>query len=176
MSAQGMALSHELIGPIILQAFEGCESVLNKAAKFCAEHSISEAELLNLRLYPDMHPLIWQVQMLTEFSARAVVRLSGKETDALPSLAFEETSFAELIDRIDRARKIVTSVTDDDLSGINELDISMPFGPDQTLDISGPDYLAKLLIPNLHFHFSMTYALLRSTGVELGKRDYLGNV
>jgi hypothetical protein len=38
----------------------------------------------------------------------------------------------------------------------------------------GLNYLRDFVLPNLYFHATTTYAILRHNGVELGKNDFLG--
>lgn len=165
-----------LLKTTISQAFHGLKDVLRIARDHATSEQIEEHVFLNTRLFPDMQPMKWQVHMVTEFAARGAVRLTGASTSQLPSLDFIEETFDDLLERTDRALSIVLQTDNNSLDASGKLEIEMPFGPGQTLLINGEDYLLKMLLPNLYFHVTTAYDLLRMQGVPLGKTDYLGPI
>src|SRR5262245_66317691 len=83
--------------PIFIQHLNGLNAVLDKAAAWAAARKVNEADLLNMRLSPDMFPLVRQVRAATDHAANAAARLSGKE---LLKFANDETTIAALRERI----------------------------------------------------------------------------
>jgi len=150
--------------------------ILKKAETYAADKNIDESVLLETRIYPDMFPMKWQLQMITEFLMRGMARLSGASGDGLPSMPFEEQSFGELIARLEKTLQDMQSFDDDVLNTATDKVIELPFGPGRTLTVTGREYVLKLFLPNLYFHVTTAYNLLRQSGVEIGKLDYLGSL
>jgi hypothetical protein len=156
------------------QAFRGLTTVLTKA-KAAAEAADTPAEAyLNARLFPDMNDLKWQVQMITEFAVRGAARMSGTAPDALPNLPMEGETFDVLITRIAECAATVAATDDATIDGNADLKISLPVGPEQTMELDGETYVLSFFLPNLFFHVTTAYNLLRTQGVAIGKRDYMG--
>lgn len=146
--------------------------LLDKAETHAASRKIDPAALLGARLYPDMFPLLAQVQFACDFAKGAVARLAGVEN---PQYADDETTFAQLHDRIDRTLAFIASIDASRIDGSDDRSISLKFGPMQ-LSANGQDYLLGFAVPSFLFHLSIAYALLRHAGVEIGKLDFLGQV
>ena len=144
--------------------------VLRKGADYAAARKIDERVLLEARLYPDMLPLAAQVRIATDFSRRACARLAGDEP---PKWEDDETTFAQLIARIDRALEVVRSYTPARIDGSEARKITFPIGGEPK-SFTGLDYLLKHVLPNFYFHSVTAYAILRHNGVALGKSDYIG--
>ena len=156
------------------QAFRGLTTILEKAKAHAEATEASEEALLNNRLFPDMHEMKWQVQMITEFAVRGAARMSGVSSENLPDIPFEGDSFDALIARVAACVKTVSETDDAVIDGNADLAISMPIGPDQTIDINGQAYVLSFFLPNLFFHVTTAYNLLRAQGVSVGKKDYMG--
>lgn len=150
----------------ILPAMVG---TLKKAKAYTAEREIEESVLLSARLFPDMHPLLRQYQMAADTAARGAARLAGLE---MPSFPDTETNIDELAARLEATSAFIQSVDDAalDASALKVLEI--PLGP-MTVNWEGRQYLSTFVLPNLHFHASIAFALLRHQGVAIGKRDFL---
>jgi uncharacterized protein len=146
------------------------DAILDKAVAFAEAKKIDPSVLINARLAPDMFPLVRQVQIACDFGKGPMARLSGAEN---PRFEDTETSFPELKARIARTLDFIASVPESAFAGAEDRDITVQAGP-QTLQFKGLPYLVGYVLPNLNFHLSMAYAILRHNGVELGKRDYLG--
>lgn len=168
-----IALSH-IFKSSTAQAFRGLTTVLEKAKAHAEATEATEEALLNNRLFPDMHEMKWQVQMITEFAVRGAARMSGVPSDSLPDIPFEGDSFDALIARVASCAKTVTEADDAVIDGNADLAISMPIGPEQTIDINGQAYVLSFFLPNLFFHVTTAYNLLRAQGVSVGKIDYMG--
>ena len=141
--------------PPFLQMLGSLTAILDKAEAFAAARKIEPSVLLNTRLTPDMFPLVRQVQLAADFAKGGAGRIAGVE---LPKFPDTETSFAELKARID---------------GSEGREITIPIGG-QPHKFTGQNYLVGFALPNFYFHHTTAYAILRQCGVEIGKRDYLG--
>ncbi|VAW02719.1 hypothetical protein MNBD_ALPHA04-2187 [hydrothermal vent metagenome] len=156
------------------QAFRGLVNVLKKAKEQTEASDTEEEAYLNHRLYPDMHELKWQVQMITEFAVRGAARMTGVASDDLPNLPMEGETFDALIERIETCGETFAKADDAAIDGNEEMMIALPIGPDQTIDLDGKSYVLSFFLPNLFFHITTAYNLLRMQGVPVGKRDFMG--
>jgi hypothetical protein len=156
--------------PVYLQYLKATSNVLDKGAAFAETRKIDPAVLLQARLYPDMHPLVKQVQIFTDQAVRGISRLAGTEPPSFPDT---ETTFAELKTRIEKASAHVSSFTAAQIDGSEERDIVMKT-PRGDLNFKGQQYLLGFSLPNFFFHATTTYSILRHVGVELGKMDFMG--
>ena len=118
-----------------------------------------------------MFPLTRQVQIATDFGVRGLSRLAGVDPVSLPD---SETSFAELQARLKKAIEVVSSLDAAAIDADPAGDVTFPAGGDQTMTLPRGVYALNGIIPNVGFHASMTYAILRQIGVSLGKRDFMG--
>ncbi len=156
------------------QAFRGLTSVLAKARAEAEATGATEQAYLGARLFPDMNDLKWQVQMITEFAVRGAARMSGTAPDALPDIPMEGETFDALIARIAECAEKVAATEDSAIDGNAGLKISLPVGPEQTMEMDGQTYVLSFFLPNLFFHVTTAYNLLRMQGVPVGKRGYMG--
>ena len=157
---------------VLERMLRNLSSILDKAAAHASARKIDPAVLLAMRLSPDMFPLIRQVQAATDFGKAIASRLSGREP---PKWDDTEKTFDDLKLRIDRTLKLLSAVNRQDLeaSEIREVTVS-PGG--RQLTFNGVDYLFQFSLPNFYFHVTVAYAILRHAGVELGKRDFIGEL
>jgi hypothetical protein len=116
-----------------------------------------------------MFPLSAQVRLATEIPARGLSRLAGAE---IPSFPDTEQNFAELRARIARARGIIAGLPENALAATPDADITAPMGK-ESRTFRRIDFLQQFILPNLYFHVTATYLILRHIGVEVGKLDYL---
>ena len=156
--------------PVYLQYLKATSNVLDKGAAFAETRKIDPATLLQARLYPDMHPLVKQVQIFTDQAVRGISRLAGTEPPSFPDT---EESFAELKARIEKASAHVSSFTAAQIDGSEERNIVMKT-PRGDMNFKGQMYLLGFSLPNFFFHATTTYSILRHVGVELGKMDFMG--
>ena len=157
--------------PVFLRALGNLRAVLQKGEAFAADKGIEPSVLLNSRLIADMYPLTKQVQIATDMAVRGTSRLAGTEPPSFPDT---ETDFAGLYARIDRALDVVRGISAAQLDGSEDRAIDVPRRGRDPLRMDGQSYLSYFLLPNLYFHASITYAILREAGVVLGKDDFLG--
>ncbi len=151
------------------QILPAMASTLKKGQAYALDKSVDEEVLLNARLFPDMLPLIRQYQMAADTAARGAARIAGLD---IPSFPDTETGIDELVDRLETANAFVQSVDDEALDANERTVMEIPLGP-MTVNWEGRQYLSTFVIPNIHFHASVAFALLRHQGVEIGKRDFL---
>jgi hypothetical protein len=151
----------------ILGALDG---VLRKGEAFATARKIDPAVLLQARLAPDMLPLLRQVQIASDQAKGCGARLAGIE---VPRYEDVETTFAELYDRIARTRSFLEAIAPSQIDGSEERPIVLTNRHGE-LRFTGQDYLFQFVMPNVHFHCTIAYAILRHNGVDVGKRDFLG--
>jgi hypothetical protein len=152
------------------QMFAALDGVLQKGAAYAKANDIEEEVLLNWRLAPDMFPLVRQIRIATELPARALSRLAGAD---LPVFSDDETTFAQCRDRIVKARAFIKGLSSDAIDADPDKTMSFPLGPDNSMEMKRLSYFRNFILPNLYFHVTAAYAILRQVGVDLGKRDFL---
>jgi hypothetical protein len=158
--------------PVFMQHLNGLSGVLDKAAAWAAARKINEADLLNMRLSPDMFNLARQVRAATDHAISATARLSGKE---LLKFANDETTIAQLKDRIAKTIEFLKSAKQSEIDGTEGKDISITFPSGATRQFTGQSLLLGNSLPNFYFHATTAYDILRQCGIELGKRDFMGS-
>jgi hypothetical protein len=156
--------------PVFRQILTSLSGVLQKGAAHAEARRFVPAVLLQTRLYPDMLPLVQQVQIATDHAKGACARLAGVE---VPRYADTEAGFEELQARLAKTLDFIGGLAPAQIDGSEEREITMKIGP-QTLTMVGRAYLLHFALPNAYFHATMAYALLRQSGVEIGKRDFIG--
>jgi uncharacterized protein len=163
-----LAMFDATISPL-KRALNNLSHILKKGEEYADAKSIEHAVLLNARLFPDMYPLIRQVYIATDMSKGAAARLAGVE---VPKFDDTETTFAELQARIAKTLAFIDSVKPEQMQGAETRDITITI---RKLDLhfTGQDYLLKWVMPNVYFHVTTTYNILRHNGCELGKADFL---
>lgn len=154
----------------VIRAMNSLAAILDKAMASAEARKFDPSVLLASRLAPDMFPLVRQVQIACDFAKGPMARLSGVDN---PKFEDVETTFGELKARITRTIEFVNNVPEASFAGAEDRDITIQAGS-QTLEFKGLSYLIGFALPNLNFHLSMAYAILRHNGVEIGKRDYIG--
>ena len=156
--------------PVIQNSLTALKAVLAKGAAHAQAKKIDESVLLTSRLYPDMFPLTRQVQIAADFGKGPVARLAGVE---VPKYDDTEAMFAELAARIDKTLAFVGTFTAAQIDGQEDRDIQLTIAGNP-VNFKGQPYLLHFAMPNLYFHMSMAYAILRHNGVDVGKRDFIG--
>jgi hypothetical protein len=159
-----------LIKDASAQTLGALGGILKKGADHAAAHKLPEEVFLNFRLFPDMFPLSRQVQIATDTMTRGAARLAGTD---LPSFPDVETSFAQLIERSQKANAYVQTASADAMNGRAQTVVNIPVGGGQEMPMTCAAYLQSFVFPNLYFHVAAAYGILRHNGVILGKRDYL---
>ena len=151
---------------------QNLSTVLDKGIASAQARKFDPNVLVNSRLAPDMFPLSRQVQIACDSAKNGVARLAGVEP---PKHEDNEQTMDELKARVAKALDFVKSVPAAKFDGAEERDIKIPLR-DRTLEMKGLTYLQSWVLPNLYFHITTTYAILRNNGVDIGKQDFLGPV
>lgn len=146
-------------------------AILEKGASFADSKKIDMEVLLNSRLAPDQFNLIRQVQIACDTAKLGVARLTDS-VDSAPKHADTETTLAELQERIKSVVEYLGQFTPEDFAKIDSLRVSQPRWEGKYL--TGLEFAIQHAIPNLYFHVTTAYAILRHNGVAIGKKDYLG--
>ena len=168
-----MSLSmYEASIPVFTHVLANLAALLEKGQAHARARGIAPAELVNARLAPDMFPLSRQVQIATDVVKGFAARMTGAEPPSWPDT---EATFDELIARVGKAVDYLGSVEPSRLEGTADRTISFNIRG-EPVTFLGLAYLQKFVLPNLFFHTTITYAILRHNGVELGKRDFLGAI
>ena len=157
--------------PVFMQHLNGLSGVLDKAAAWAAARKVNEADLLNMRLSPDMFNLARQIRAATDHAANAAGRLSGKE---LLKFANEETTLAQFKERIAKTIEYLKGMKPAEIDGTEGKEIKVTFPNGNTRDFTGQSLLLGNSLPNFYFHATTAYDILRQCGVEIGKRDFMG--
>ena len=158
--------------PPIIRSLTNLRSILEKAVAYVEAKKIDPSVLINARLYPDMFPLSRQVQIATDVAKGAASRLAGLEP---PKYEDNESTLPELLARLDKTIALLESFKPEQIEGSDDKTISLPMH-DRTVTFKGLPYLFDFVLPNVYFHVTTAYAILRHNGVEIGKKDFLGNI
>ncbi|MGK0297358.1 MAG: hypothetical protein ACI9XC_000961 [Gammaproteobacteria bacterium] len=158
--------------PVCIRALTNLDNILRKGEAFAADKNIEQSILLNSHLAIDMLPLTKQVQIASDVSKGLGARLSDGES---PKYEDNEQSFAELYARIHKTVEYVSGIKPEQIDGSEEKIVVIKL-PNQELKFRGIDYLLGFALPNIIFHVSTAYNILRHNGVELGKKDFLGDM
>jgi hypothetical protein len=145
-------------------------AILDKAAAHADAKKIDPKVLINSRLFPDMFPLVRQIQIATDTARGGAARLAAIE---VPAQDDTETTFPELVARIRKTVSYLETLKAEQFEGAEDRAVSWQTRS-STKTMQGLPYLQNHLLPNLYFHFTTAYNILRHSGVELGKQDFLG--
>ncbi|MBN8887891.1 MAG: DUF1993 domain-containing protein [Rudaea sp.] len=163
---------YDVFVPTTNRVFANMLVFLKKAETFAAAKKIDVGVLLNSRLAPDMLPLIKQVQIASDTVKAAAGRLSGTE---IPSYADTEATLPELEARLAKTLEFINAIPAEKFAGSESRDIVLPRRSGD-VQMKGLIYLLNFVLPNLYFHATTLYAILRHNGVEVGKNDFLGKL
>jgi hypothetical protein len=162
---------HSATVPVFVRMLNNLLGWLDKAEAHAKARKFDPNHYLALRLAPDMLPFARQIQIATDHVKGCLARLAGEEP---PKWADDEKTLDELRARIRKTIDYAQSVAAEKIDGSEKREIQMPLGPGRTVTFPGEVFLKHFSLPNFFFHATMSYALLRHAGVELGKMDYLG--
>ena len=157
--------------PVLKQMLTALKTMLAQASEHAAAKSIEPDALLQARLFPDMFPLIKQVQIAADFSRGIAARLAGVD---VPTFEGNEKTFADLDALLTQTLAFLDSVKADQFEGKESSEIVLRPGTPKEKKLSGQAYLANYGLPQFFFHVTTAYAILRHNGLPIGKRDYMG--
>jgi hypothetical protein len=159
--------------PTFEQVIGSLTAILDKAAAHAAAKKIDPAVLIGSRLAPDMYPLSRQVQLVSDFAKGVAARLGGVE---MPRYADDETTIDALKARLAKTLAFVRSIDPAAIDAAADKDVSFPAGPDRTRTLKGSVYFLHYALPQFYFHATTAYDILRHNGIEIGKRDFIGQI
>lgn len=162
---------HASSAPVFLSMLGNMLAWLDKAQAHAEARKFDVNNYLGLRLAPDMLPFTRQIQITTDGVKGCMARLAGQE---VPKWDDTEVSMDDLRARIRKTIAYVESFKAEQIDGTEGKEILLPTRQGDPKKFTGESYLKHFVLPNLYFHATTTYALLRHAGVELGKRDFLG--
>ncbi len=168
-----MAISmYQTSVPVFNQMLQSLSCILKKAVIFAESRNIDPIVLINSRLFPDMLPLVTQVQIACDTAKGCTARLAGIDP---PVMSDDETSFEALVNRIDQTLSFLNSHQIEQIDGSEDKTINYTLhGKSYTYKAS--QYLLHKALPNFFFHITTAYAILRHNGLEIGKSDYIGTI
>ena len=161
---------YQASAPRVANSLKNLSVILDKAAAHAAAKKIDPNVLLQARLFPDMLPLLRQVQIASDNAKGVVARLAGLE---VPRYEDNEQSFDELQVRLNKTLDFIATVSPAQVDGSEDKDIVLRLGP-REVQFKGLQYLCGFALPNFYFHVTTAYAILRHNGVELTKTDFIG--
>jgi uncharacterized protein len=157
--------------PVLKQLLTALKAILSQADAYAVANSIEPDALLQARLYPNMFPLVKQVQIAADFARGIAARLSGVE---VPVYEGKEKSFADLDGLLTRTMTFLDGVNSSKFEGSETREIILRPGTPKEKKLSGQAYLSNYGLPQFIFHATTAYAILRHNGLPVGKRDFMG--
>jgi len=156
--------------PVFARMLTNLKGILQKAAEHAKGKKIDESALLNARLFPDMFVFTRQVQIACDFARGTGARLAGLEP---PAYEDTEQSFAELVSRVERSLEYLRTLKPQQIDGSESREIVRPVRGEPK-KFTGINYLLQFALPNFFFHVATAYAILRHSGIDIGKADFIG--
>ena len=157
--------------PRFVNMLSNLSNIIDKAQAHVDARKIDAAVLPAVRLFPDMLPLTSQVQIACDSAKGAVARLAGVE---IPAFEDTEKTLADLKARIAKTVAFNQTLNAAQIDGTEDKEIVLKRGDKETR-YTGMQFLLGHAVPNVYFHITTAYNILRHNGVEIGKRDYRGN-
>lgn len=157
--------------PVFKQLLNALSAILYKAEMHVINNDISPDALLQASLFPDMFNLTRQVQIASDFAKGVTARLAGID---VPVFEDTEITFQELQARVAKVLLFMSSITPAQIDNSEEREIVLRAGTPKEKKLTGQDYLLHYGLPQFFFHVTTAYDILRSKGIEIGKRDYMG--
>ena len=156
--------------PTLTRALNNLAAILEKAAQHAEAKKIDPAVLVNARLFPDMFPLAKQVQVASDSAKGGTARLAQAQA---PSFEDNETTIPQLIERCRKTVAFLETLKPEQIDGGEDRTVTWQTRT-ATKTMQGQPYLLNHVLPNVFFHVTTAYDILRHNGVEVGKQDFLG--
>jgi uncharacterized protein len=157
--------------PVFLRCLDNVSAVLDKGIQDATARNINIDVFAKSRLYPDMFCLTEQILFMTVNAAGGGARLAGKEP---PPLVWDDGTYVGAQERVKKTADFLRSLKREDIDGSEDRPVSFVNFAKKQMNFKGQQFLLEFATPNVFFHYSMTYAILRENGVVLGKTDFLG--
>ena len=156
--------------PVFVRGMRNLGAYLEKGRADAVARKFEPAVLIDARLAPDMHKLSRQVQIASDTVKNAAARLAGVQAPSFPDT---ETTFEELQARIAKTIAFLETITEAQIQGAEDRQVTLKF-PGREITFAGATYLTGFVLPNLYFHMTSAYNILRNNGVPIGKSDFMG--
>ena len=156
--------------PAFTQMLGALLPIFAKTKAFATERKFDESVLFNARLAPDMFALSRQVQIAADFAKGCAARLSETE---IPSYSDDEATFDDLTARVEKTLAFINSIEPAKYTGAQSRVVKVTVRG-QAIEMDGISYVRDFVLPNVYFHLSMAYAILRHNGLDIGKGDFVG--
>jgi hypothetical protein len=163
---------YQMTVPVFTRFLNNLNAILKKGEAFAQAREIDPEVLLNSRLAPDMFPLSRQIQIACDLARRCVERLAGLD---IVSVEDNEKTFAEFHERINHTIAFLKTIEPEQLDNSEEKNITLKLR-DASHEFKGINMALYFSLPNVYFHVTTAYNILRHNGVELGKKDFIGNL
>lgn len=157
--------------PVFTRYLNSLDAVLAAAEKFAEERKVKPEVFGQARLAPDMLPLTFQVQSTTDRMKFALCRLTGREAPSWPDT---EVTLADMRARVAKAKEFVAGFSEADLAGSEDRVLTLKVRGEDT-QVPALEHITLNALPQIFFHLTTAYGLIRHYGVPIGKRDFLGN-
>ena len=158
--------------PVFIRMLKNLAAILAKGATYAEAKKIEPVVLINSRLYPDMFPLVRQIQVASDVAKGCGARLAGVEP---PKFEDNEATFPELFARIDKTVTYLETLKPEQIDGSEQRTVTLQIR-NRTTTFLGLPFLLNFALPNFYFHVTTAYDILRHCGVEIGKQDFIGTV
>jgi hypothetical protein len=162
---------YDITIPQFIKMLGNTKHIFEKAAHYADSKKIEASVLLESRLAPDQFPFTRQIQIMCDTAKFCASRLTGKDGPTFPDT---EKDLTELKARVDATIDYLQSFSAKDFAESANKRITQARWEGQSL--SGEEYVIHHVIPNFYFHLTTAYAILRNNGVDVGKKDYLGEL
>jgi hypothetical protein len=156
----------------LIHVLDTLVTILSKAMAHADTKKIEPDVLTGSRLYPDMLPLARQIHIATDIAKGCAARLAGMDPPKFDDVEF---TFPDLMVRLEKTINYLKTFKPEQIDGAEDRLIQWKTGGKE-LEMPGLQYLLRYVMPNVYFHASVTYSILRHNGIELGKRDFLGKI
>lgn len=153
-----------------LQTLGAVAGIIEKGRTHCEANGMDLPGIVDSRLHPDMLPFRFQILSVVHHSKGAI---EGVQAGAFVPPSMIELDYAGLQAHVEGARTALKALSREDVDALQDRDVVFSLGPNK-LPFTGADFLLSFSVPNFHFHATTTYDILRTKGVPLGKRDYMG--
>ncbi len=151
---------------------QNLDNIVSKAEAYSQENDIEPSALLRARLFPTMGDFIFQVQVATDMAKGGAARLAGTD---MPKWDDDEETFADVHARIKKALDFLATFKPEQFEDCETRELELKLGS-HTVNFTGQSYLLGFVLPNFYFHMTTAYDLLRHNGLNLRKRDFLGEI
>jgi|TARA_B110000261_G_scaffold159200_1_gene196706 hypothetical protein len=164
------SIMYDFSVPMFIKNLNILSDILLKAEKDAEKRKIDKSIFINARLYPDMFPLVRQIQIGTDMVRLGIGRLADVKA---PSFEDNEITFSDLQKRIKKTISFLNKIKANQMDGSESKKIEFEIRKNNFKFKNGQIYLQEWIIPHFFFHMTTTYAILRTNGVKLGKRNFV---